>query len=562
MTSWAMGWGNAVAHIHRPQWPFGGAVELTPLLPDRTIPVRITERMVKNYDIDENLLGVLYYQTRINDVEVSFPATDCLHIRGLGPSTYWGWDIVELLVQHIGGSQARAEFGHRFYGQGANPGGFIEVPGGLDEEAELRFTESIKRGMEGMGKAHRIMVLEEGAKFNQWTIDPEKAQFIEGLEFDYRVIANIIGIKVHKLIDSANSSYNSLEQANSEHRDDDLLPWINQWTGEYNKKMLTDLQRNRMTHVIDIDDEYIEGFVPFRDRVAGVVEAKNNDLITRDEGRSRLNWGPSRDSNGKRFTIPMNIEFTDDKMSIADMAKLKSPAPPRNLPSPADDRDDDTDDEDDSSAATRSVRASDTDATSTGPQASPSGLQDSDEIVIEAESTYQYDCRTGDHGNVYLDGELVKYAVACDPSRGVVLCQVRNEDGTFELKDGAVPFVEKTGTVHYIPRELVDQLTAEDKAAAILAQNAFNTAKDAWLDKIKARVGKQASKIAAKPDKSEFLHWVDSMDTESAPGELQAHVDQLYRSIKTKFLSIVETASDSTLSEAVAEEVNSWSLQK
>ena len=71
---------------------------------------------------------------------------------------------------------------------------------------------------------HRIMVLEEGAKFHQWTVDPAKAQFLEGLQFDYRQLANIIGIKVHKLIDTANSAYASLEQANSEHRDDDLLP--------------------------------------------------------------------------------------------------------------------------------------------------------------------------------------------------------------------------------------------------------------------------------------------------------------------------------------------------
>jgi HK97 family phage portal protein len=545
MTAWAIGWGNAIAHIHRPGWPFGGPVELTPLLPDRTIPVRITERMVKNYDVHENLLGLLYYQTRVNDIEISFPASDCLHIRGLGPSTYWGYDIVELLVQAIGGTQAKAEFGHRFYGQGANPGGFIELASSMSEEAEFRFVESMKRGMEGMGKAHRLMVLEEGAKFHQWTVDPEKAQFIEGLEFDYRVIANVIGIKVHKLIDSANSSYNSLEQANSEHRDDDILPWVTQWTGEYNKKMITDRQREMMTHVVDVDDEFIEGFVPFKERVEGVVMLKNNDIITRDEGRSRLNWGPSRDRNGKRFTIPMNIEFTEDKLSIGDLAKMKGPPPAKNLPMPMPPPDDDDEDPEDEE---------------------PTSDQDDqgDEDAIEVDSSepvqWQYDCREGDLGSVYLDGEEVKYAIACDLNRGEVLVVETDSLGKQIInQDGSRPFVVKQGKVAFVPHEIADKIASRYEAAAKAADKAWNTAKDAWLEKIKARLGKQANVLASKKDVGKFIAWVDGLSTESAPGEMQPHVDELYKTVKNRFLAIVDNPSDTELADAVAAEVESWS---
>lgn len=462
MTAWAIGWGNAVAHISRPGWPNGGPVTLTPLLPDRTIPVRITERMVKKYDVAEDLLGMLYYQTRINDVEISFPASECLHIRGLGPSSYWGYDIVELLVQALGGAQARAEFGYRFYGQGANPAGFLEMPSALGEEAEKRLSESIKRGMEGMGKAHRIMVLEEGAKFHQWTVDPEKAQFLEGLQFDYRQLANIVGIKVHKLIDSANSAYASLEQANSEHRDDDLYPWIMQWTGEYNQKMLTQRQREEMSHVIDIDDEYVDGWVPFKDRAEGVVMLQNNNIITRDEGRRRLNWGPSRDRNGKRFAMPMNIEFTDDKVSLTKLAidTAKNPPPPvRNLPAPDDDTpaDDETEDTPDDDS------------------------EDDEARVMQSNTALAESMRQAE-----------------------------------ELRS-------------------------------------------AWLDKIRVRIGKQAIKLSSKSDASEFITWVDGLSTETAPGVIQAAVDELYADVRTKLLAIVDHPPKTTLADAVAEVVASWS---
>lgn len=529
MTAWAVGWGNAVAHISRPGWPNGGPVVLTPLLPDRTYPVRITANMVKNYDVDQNLLGMLYYQTRINDVEVAYPASDCLHIRGLGPNPYWGWDIVELLVQAIGGAQARAEFGHRFYGQGANPGGFINIPATstMDEEAEKRFVESIKRGMEGMGKAHRLMVLEEGATFQQWTIDPAKAQFLEGMQFDYRVLANIIGIKVHKLIDGANSAYASLEQANSEHRDDDLFPWILQWLGEYNTKMLTERQRNEMSHVVEIDDEYIDGWVPFKERAEGVVLLKNNDLITRDEGRSRLNWGPSKDRNGNRHTIPMNIEFTDDKvkMTALEMDVLRNPPPPtRTLPAPADNPDDAPDDNND------------------------------DEGAIEAESEikWQYDCRKGDHGAVYLNGEELKYVIACDVSNGRALVMKHDADGNkiFDGKELLTEIVQ--GEVLFVPRAVADAIKST-------VQSTMERLTAAWLSKVKARLGKQAHKLASKKDASEFIGWVDGLTSETAPGEIQAAVDELYRDVKSRLLAIVDSPPTTGLAAAVAAEVESWS---
>lgn len=347
MTAWAIQYGNAVAHIHRPNWPIGGPIEFTPLLPDRTNVVRITERMAKRHNIAEDLIGELYYETQINSENFAFPASECIHIRGLGPNPYWGWDVCMLLVEALGGAKAKAEFGHRFYGQGANPAGFIEAPVGLSEEAAKRFSESMKRGLEGIGRAHRIMLLEENAKFHQWTIDPEKAQFIEGLQFDYRTIANVLRIKVHKLIDSANSSYNSLEMAESEHKSDDLLPWVEQWCGEFNKKLLTERQRFSLSHEIAPDDEFVEGFIPYADRVEGVIKLHTNDIITRDEGRRRVNFGPSNDKDGDRFVIPSNMDFADDRsmlVSNSTIASNQTDVP--KLPAPEDDTED-TDEGDD-----------------------------------------------------------------------------------------------------------------------------------------------------------------------------------------------------------------------
>ncbi|MEL6109987.1 MAG: hypothetical protein AAFU85_28580 [Planctomycetota bacterium] len=125
-------------------------------------------------------------------------------------------------------------------------------------------------------------------------------------------------IKVHKLTDVKVNAYASLEMAESEHRDDDIIPWVMQWGGEYNHKMLTQRQFREGTHVIACDDEYLDGWVSFSDKATGVVELRNNDMITRNEGRRRLNFPPTKDRDGDRFMSPMNIDFTDTKNRLVD----------------------------------------------------------------------------------------------------------------------------------------------------------------------------------------------------------------------------------------------------
>lgn len=313
MTAWAMLWGNAVAYINRPNWPNRGPVELIPLLPDRTGAVRISQEMVRRAGLGDEAIGRLYYTSRIDGDDVSYPHDQCLHIRGLGPNPYWGYNVVDVLREALGGPMAAQEFGNRFYGQGANPAGWVTIPDGLEEEAEERFVESLRRASEGMGKAHRLAVLEEGAQFKQWTVDPEKAQFLEGKQFDVRLVAMAIGIKVHKLIDSANSSFKSLEQANQEHKEDDLIPWISRWREEMSDKLLTEEQLATDSHAIDVDDEYME-WAPFAERASGVVELYNNGLVDKEEGRRRVNFGPSGSQFAHRFRKPINIAFEDEQV--------------------------------------------------------------------------------------------------------------------------------------------------------------------------------------------------------------------------------------------------------
>ena len=98
---------------------------------------------------------------------------------------------------------------------------------------------AVHAGSTGLGQAHRWMVLEEGSDFKPLNLPPEHAQMLQTLEHKTRDIANVIGIQPHKLGDTARKSYNSLEQSNQEHLDDDLDPWLQKWEEELSNKLLT-----------------------------------------------------------------------------------------------------------------------------------------------------------------------------------------------------------------------------------------------------------------------------------------------------------------------------------
>lgn len=311
MTQWALLWGNACAWIDRNSE--SGQVELYPLLPDRTTAVRLSQEQAESID-EEHKAGTLFFKTKIGGETKYLHHNDVLHLRGLGASAHWGLDVVELLSECFGGAMAKEEFGNRFFSNGANPVGFLKMQGSLDEESEETYMQSLQKAMSGLGKAHKIILLEEGAEFVPVTIDPQKSQMIEGRQFDVRLLAMAIGIKPHKLIDSANSAFASLEQANHEHKDDDILPWVNKFRVQY-QKLLRTTELDVGSHSIDVDDESLD-WVPFTDRVNGSVNLYNNGLITKDEGRRKVNFGPSRTRRAAQYRIPSNILYEDDQAIV------------------------------------------------------------------------------------------------------------------------------------------------------------------------------------------------------------------------------------------------------
>lgn len=306
MQTWAVLRGNAVAWIHRDG--SGSPIDIIPLLPDRVGVYRISKN---GTETSINNAGRLMYWTRAGDKTYSILPENVLHIQGFGTNGFWGMDIIDMFKETLGGDIATREHGHRYFGQGATNAGFVTIPKGLSPEAEERLIKSLRNSTEGLGKAHKYVILEEGQEVMPSTISNQDSQFLESKRFNVGDIANMLRIQAEKVGDRNQKSYNSLESARADHKDDDIVPWVHAWEDEFNEKLLTTEEYENETHCICFEESELE-WVPFAERVAAAKDLHLNNLASKDEARKKVNLPPCKDDQGDQYLRPLNHVPTDE----------------------------------------------------------------------------------------------------------------------------------------------------------------------------------------------------------------------------------------------------------
>jgi len=155
-----------------------------------------------------------------------------------------GYDTIYLARETLGLSLALEEFGSRFFGQGTNTGGFLEHPNKLSDNAYKNLKKSMEEKYEGLSNAHRLMILEEGMKYQQIGIPPENAQFLESRKFEVIEIARLLNVKPHLLMDLERATFSNIEQQGIEHVTYTMAPWFARWAQTCNRKLLLPSERS------------------------------------------------------------------------------------------------------------------------------------------------------------------------------------------------------------------------------------------------------------------------------------------------------------------------------
>jgi len=293
-----VGWGNAYCEIQRRR--NGDVAALWPLLPDRT-HAEITRN-------DEKVVV-----TQVGPTPVPIPARDVLHIPGPGFDGIMGKSVVRLARESLGLTSAAEEFGARFFGNGANASGALEHPTRMGPEAHERLRTDFERMTSGLSNSHRAIILEEGMKFNPFSIPPDDAQFLETRKFQVTEVARWLNVPPHKLKDMERATFTNIESQNREFLTESLKPWITRIEEAVTLALLT--ERDRETYFIEF---VTEGFLRGDSATQGEFFTKmfNIGAMNRNEIRSKINMNPVDD--GDTYFVPLNMVPADQADTLVD----------------------------------------------------------------------------------------------------------------------------------------------------------------------------------------------------------------------------------------------------
>lgn len=280
-------WGNGYAEI---EWSQSGRpLALWPLNPAKMKVTRQNGELLYLYDLAAG-------QT------VRLPAWRVHHIRGLSSNGIVGYSPIRLAMQSIGLGLGLEEYGARFFGNGARPGGVLKHPGILSDTAYKRLKDSWTDAHEGLSNAHRLKILEEGLDYQAIGIAPEEAQFLESKKFQVNEIARWFRIPPHMLADLERASFSNIEEQGLEFVIYTLGPWLVRHEQAIERDLLTEGER-QSTFVEYQVNGLLRGNIT--SRFQAYQSALQSGWMSPNEIRSLENMNPY--DGGDTYLLPLNM---------------------------------------------------------------------------------------------------------------------------------------------------------------------------------------------------------------------------------------------------------------
>jgi len=315
MESFRQTHGNAYAQI---VWaPNGTPLELWPIVPHRV-------------SVDRDPAGNLRYRVRIGDREDRYiRAEDMLHIRGFSRDGILGLDIITQMRESIGLTIATQEYGSRFFGNGAQPGGVLSHPAKLSPEAAGRLQKSWEQKHRGLENAHRVAILEEGMQWHQMGIPPEAAQYLETRKFQVSEVARIFNVPPHLLRDLDRATFSNIEMQSIEFVVYSMRPHYVRWEQSCNRKLLLPRERGEY-----FAQHVIEGLLrgDIKTRYEAYAVARSNGWMSANDIRELEDMNPIEDG-GDVYLVPLNMVPADMAHAVPQGAKVVEEVE-RALPTP------------------------------------------------------------------------------------------------------------------------------------------------------------------------------------------------------------------------------------
>jgi HK97 family phage portal protein len=157
------------------------------------------------------------------------PAEDIVHIRGFSMNGLLGASRIVLAKEAIALSLGYERQAAQYMSQGANQSGILTTDQRLSPEAAARMAADWKEKKSGLQNAGKILVLEQGLKYQATTLTASDAEFIQARNLQIQEITRIFRIPAHMLGDLARSTNNNISQMAQEYINLTMSSYTQRW---------------------------------------------------------------------------------------------------------------------------------------------------------------------------------------------------------------------------------------------------------------------------------------------------------------------------------------------
>lgn len=169
--------------------------------------------------------------------------TDILHLRGLSMDSERGLDVLSLNAQSLGIARNIDGNTNTFFEQGAQPSVVIESDKDLKPEHIDSLKTAINANHVGIKKAHKVMILANGAKAKTLSFSPEQLQLTALKEATILDIGRLLGLPPFVLFELGRATWNNTEQLKTVLVQFCLQDWAIKAEKEATRKLLTREER-------------------------------------------------------------------------------------------------------------------------------------------------------------------------------------------------------------------------------------------------------------------------------------------------------------------------------
>lgn len=275
--------GNSYSFI---AWNRKGKVDsLIPLHPDRIKPKKMSD-------------GSIQYELTGGIETKRYLASEILHIPALSFDGLKGLNPIEYTAQSLGLSLAAEKFGAKFFRNGTKASGVVMYPNALGEKGQENLRKSIAKHIGG-NNIHSPLILEEGAKWEQLSVNPEDAQFLETRKYQAIDICRMFRVPPHMVAELDKATFNNIEHQSLQFVIHTIRPWLVRWEQRINKQLL------------DVEEYFAEFKVDgllrgdTKTRYMAYKMAINDGWLNRNEVREMENLNPREGLD--EYLQPLNM---------------------------------------------------------------------------------------------------------------------------------------------------------------------------------------------------------------------------------------------------------------